>query len=98
MNPVSQRKRHRILDPEERIAEVLFGLIMVLSFTGSLSVADAGRDDVRTMRVSNCVAIVMLFIAGLVYGKCIGRSPWFAGLLMVVLGASVVAMTIALGG
>ena len=35
----------------ERIAEVLFGLIMVLSFTGSLSVADAGRDDVRAMLI-----------------------------------------------
>jgi hypothetical protein len=30
---------------------VLFGLIMVLTFTGSLSVADAGRDDVRAMLV-----------------------------------------------
>jgi hypothetical protein len=38
-----------VLEPQERIAEVLFGLIMVLSFTGSLSVAEAGRDDVRTM-------------------------------------------------
>jgi len=41
----------RALEPGERIAEVLFGLIMVLSFTGSLSVADAGRDDVRTMLI-----------------------------------------------
>lgn len=30
---------------------MLFGLIMVLTFTGSLSVAEAGRDDVRTMLV-----------------------------------------------
>jgi VIT1/CCC1 family predicted Fe2+/Mn2+ transporter len=40
-----------VLEPNERIAEVLFGLIMVLTFTGSLSVADAGRDDVRTMLI-----------------------------------------------
>jgi len=33
------------------VAEVLFGLIMVLTFTGSLSVAEAGRDDVRAMLV-----------------------------------------------
>jgi hypothetical protein len=33
------------------VAEVLFGLIMVLTFTGSLSVADAGRDDVRAMLI-----------------------------------------------
>ena len=41
----------RVLDPVDRVAEVLFGLIMVLTFTGSLSVADAGRDDVRTMLI-----------------------------------------------
>ena len=39
------------LDPVDRVAEVLFGLIMVLTFTGSLSVAEAGRDDVRAMLV-----------------------------------------------
>src|SRR5258706_10698426 len=41
----------RLLDPMERISEVLFGLIMVLTFTCSLSVAEAGRDDVRTMLI-----------------------------------------------
>jgi len=41
----------RVLEPHERIAEVLFGLIMVLTFTGSLSVAEAGRDDIRAMLV-----------------------------------------------
>jgi hypothetical protein len=41
----------RVLEPAERIAEVLFGLIMVLTFTGSLSVAEAGRADVRSMVV-----------------------------------------------
>jgi len=39
------------LDPVDRVSEVLFGLIMVLTFTGSLSVAEAGREDVRTMLV-----------------------------------------------
>ena len=41
----------RPLDPMERISEVLFALIMVLTFTCSFSVADAGRDEVRTMLV-----------------------------------------------
>ena len=41
----------RVLEPIDRVSEVLFGLIMVLTFTGSLSVAEAGRDDVRTMLV-----------------------------------------------
>jgi VIT1/CCC1 family predicted Fe2+/Mn2+ transporter len=41
----------RVLEPYERVSEVLFGLIMVLTFTGSLSIAGAGRDDVRTMLI-----------------------------------------------
>ena len=41
----------RALEPIDRVSEVLFGLIMVLTFTGSLSVAEAGREDVRTMLV-----------------------------------------------
>jgi VIT1/CCC1 family predicted Fe2+/Mn2+ transporter len=41
----------RILDPIDRVSEVLFGLIMVLTFTGSLSIAEAGRDDVRAMLI-----------------------------------------------
>ena len=209
----------RVLEPVERVAEVLFGLIMVLTFTGSLSVAEAGRDDVRAMlvgalgcnvawgiidgilylmgtladrgrglaalrairqapgpearrllgealpaplaevmtpaemddfgarlrklpepelsarlsrqnllgalgvfllvflstlpvampflfvphtqaamRISNAIAIVMLFIAGFAYGRIVGRSPWLFGLAMVALGAVLVAITIALGG
>ena len=41
----------RVLDPIDRVSEVLFGLIMVLAFTGSLSIAEAGRDDVRAMLI-----------------------------------------------
>jgi hypothetical protein len=40
-----------VLEPIDRVSEVLFGLIMVLTFTGSLSVAEVGRDDVRTMLI-----------------------------------------------
>jgi hypothetical protein len=41
----------RVLEPIDRVSEVLFGLIMVLTFTGSLSVAEAGRSEVRTMLI-----------------------------------------------
>ena len=40
-----------MLDPVERVSEVLFGLIMVLGFTGSMSAATAGRGEVREMLV-----------------------------------------------
>jgi uncharacterized membrane protein YjgN (DUF898 family) len=214
------KKSSRVLDPNDRISEVLFGLIMVLTFTGSLSVADSGREDVKAMligalgcniawgvidgllylmgslsekgtnlktylavraakdpatarelitdaippvlaevlqpaeldsihqrlqklpepsskarldgsdwlgflgvfllvflttfpvtipfmfmerlgpamRLSNTIAVSMLFIAGVAYGKIVGRSAWAIGAFMVVLGLTLVAMTIALGG
>jgi len=43
------RTPRRFLDPVDRFSEVLFGLIMVLTFTLSLSAASAGREEVRTM-------------------------------------------------
>ena len=208
------------LEPSERIAEVLFGLIMVLTFTGSLSVAEAGRSDVqamligalgfniawgiidgilylmdclserardlrawwgvrkastpdaahrviaaalpplvadalgpaeyekvrqklaqmpeaplrprlskaewlgglsvffwvfvttfpvaipfifmddigRAMRVSNGIAIALLFVSGYAYGRVTEYRRWLTGVVMVVIGAAIVALTIALGG
>lgn len=41
----------RLLEPMEIISEVLFGLIMVLTFTCSFSVAAAGREEVRRMLI-----------------------------------------------
>lgn len=38
-----------MLSPVERHGEILFGLIMALSFTCTLSVAESGRAEVRTM-------------------------------------------------
>jgi hypothetical protein len=219
-SPVSGKTSRRVLEPVERISEILFGLIMVLTFTCSLSVADAGRDDVRTMligalgcniawgiidgvlylmgclaergrnlrtfravrqctdprraqqliadalpsvlasvlqqaeleamrqrlqeipepparaglklrdwvgalgvfllvflstfpvavpfifmndagramRVSNAIAVGLLFLAGFAYGRSVGRSPVGFGLFMVLLGSGLVALAMALGG
>jgi len=44
-------ERERLLDPVARMSEVLFGLIMVLTFTGTLDVASAGNEDVRTLLI-----------------------------------------------
>jgi hypothetical protein len=210
----------RALEPIDRVSEVLFGLIMVLTFTGSLSVYEAGREDIRTMllgalgcnlawgiidavfylmgclaekgrglatlravreaadpgqaqrlladalppvvasvleptelesvrvrlkqlpepprrapldmddwrgavgvfllvflstfpvtipfmvmvdagpalRVSNAIAVVLLFVAGHAFGRITGRRPMWTGSAMVVLGSMLVGITIALGG
>ncbi|HKE49074.1 MAG TPA: hypothetical protein VKB52_13500, partial [Rhodanobacteraceae bacterium] len=42
----------RVIDPVNRASEVIFGLLMALSFTGSLSVAAAGQEEVRTMMLA----------------------------------------------
>jgi len=42
-------KESAVLNPVDRIAEVLFGLIMVLSFTGAISASTDTREDVREL-------------------------------------------------
>jgi hypothetical protein len=220
MSDIDAKPSRRVLEPYERLSEVLFGLIMVLTFTGSLSVADAGRDDVRSMligalgcnlawgiidgmlylmgclseqgrglrvwralrktaspaeahrviagalppmvaasltpaeyeslrqklldvpepparprlgkaewvgafgvalwvivttfpvavpflfmdsvaramRVSNTIAVILLFVAGWAFGRVADYRPWLTGVVMVFLGAAIVGLTIALGG
>jgi len=41
-----------ILDPLERTSEILFGVIMVLTFTSSISVAEGGRAETREVLVA----------------------------------------------
>jgi hypothetical protein len=51
MREVSAKPSNRVLEPMERISEVLFGLIMVLTYTGTLGVITADRMQVRTMLI-----------------------------------------------
>jgi VIT1/CCC1 family predicted Fe2+/Mn2+ transporter len=166
-----------VLSPLERVEEVVFGLIMALTFTGTLSVATADRAEVRTMligalgcnlawglvdgvmymlgvlaergsarpagdrgmllhpitgrdvtgaiavfllvflstfpvalpflfvheahkalRISNGIALALLFGCGWYLGRHAGGRPWLGGILMLVVGVILVALTIALGG
>ena len=41
-----------VLDPLERTSEILFGVIMVLTFTSSISVAEGGRAETREVLVA----------------------------------------------
>jgi len=213
-------KRKQVLDPVDRVSKIIFGLIMALTFTGTISAATAGREEVRTvlyaalgcnlawglvdavmylirtlterarnlsllrrirsaanphdahaiiaqelpgrlgtlistdsledmrqrlialpqlptrarlgrddyagalwvfllvvlatfpvvipfifiaetalaMRVSNAVALLMLYAAGHAYGRHAGGVPWRSGLAMMAIGAALVLATIALGG
>ena len=166
----------RILSPVDRVSEVIFGLIMALTFTCTISVAEAGREEVRdvliaalgcniawglvdavmyvitmlierarevragesdgpvrvtgrdllgalgvfllvslatipvtlpflfepeairALRISNGIALVMLFLAGWSLGRYSGLKPWIMGLSMLTIGVVLVGVTIALGG
>jgi hypothetical protein len=44
-----REKNESVLDPIDRISEVLFGLIMVLTFTGSISVASDGKAEIKEL-------------------------------------------------
>jgi hypothetical protein len=50
------------------------------------------------LRLSNAVAIGMLFVCGYALGRCAGFRPWATGLLMVAVGLALVGVAIALGG
>jgi hypothetical protein len=56
------------------------------------------QDPSRALRISNAVAVVSLFLAGWWLGKATGVRAWLLGLVMVVLGSALVAVTVALGG
>jgi len=55
--------------------------------------------DLRVaMRVSAAIAITMMFLCGYGWGRFAGLNPWRAALVMVVLGAGIKGIVIALGG
>jgi hypothetical protein len=56
-------------------------------------------DDVKlALRISNSVAIAMLFLCGYAFGQYAGFRPWTMGFVMVVVGSALTGVAIALGG
>jgi VIT1/CCC1 family predicted Fe2+/Mn2+ transporter len=50
MDEERAKTTHRwLLEPVDRISEILFGLIMAVTIVGSLSIANAGHNEVRTV-------------------------------------------------
>jgi hypothetical protein len=47
-----ERAREPVLHPVDRIMELLFGLLMALSFTGAMSIAQSGREQVRELFIT----------------------------------------------
>jgi hypothetical protein len=56
------------------------------------------KDISLALRLSNAVAVAMLFLTGYAFGRITGRRPWAVGIFMMLLGALLVGLTMALGG
>jgi hypothetical protein len=56
------------------------------------------QNVVSALRLSNAIAIAMLFVAGYAYGRFVGGRPWVLGIALVLLGWLLVGLTKALGG
>ncbi|VVQ33860.1 hypothetical protein PS943_03518 [Pseudomonas fluorescens] len=52
MQSTGEQKRARVLDPVDRVTEVIFGLLMAMTFTGTISVATSGQEAERTMMIA----------------------------------------------
>ena len=50
------------------------------------------------LRLSNMIAILLLFLCGYFFARYAGLRPWRCGLVMVVVGSAMVGICIALGG
>jgi VIT1/CCC1 family predicted Fe2+/Mn2+ transporter len=55
-------------------------------------------DAMRALRVSNIIAIALLFLTGYAFGRAAGLRPWVTGIVMVIIGCVLVAVAMALGG
>ena len=75
----------------------VFLLVVVATFPVVLPFVFV-HDGTRALRISNGIAILLLFLTGYVYGYHTGHRPLRSGLIMTVLGAAMVGLTIALGG
>jgi VIT1/CCC1 family predicted Fe2+/Mn2+ transporter len=50
------------------------------------------------LRLSNLIAVCMLFLTGYIFGRSTGHRPLLLGCAMVLVGASLSGVAIALGG
>jgi hypothetical protein len=56
-------------------------------------------DDTRlAIRLSNAIAVAMMFLCGYFFAKHAGLRPWLTGVVMIALGSAMVGIAVALGG
>jgi len=87
----------RLSRDDWRAAFRIFGLVFASTFPVAMPFLFIHQPGLA-LRVSNAVAIAMLFGCGYAFGRYSGFHPWRVGLVMVAVGVVLVALTIALGG
>ena len=86
------------LTKEDWIGALAVCLLVFLS-TLPVAIPFMLTNDARlALRVSNAVAVVMLFLCGYLFGRHSGLRPWATGLCSVAVGGALVVVAIALGG
>jgi hypothetical protein len=75
----------------------IFMLVFLSTFP--VVIPFAVLSDIRVaMRISNLIALAMLFMTGYAFGRVVGYRPAVVGMTMVLFGGALVASTIVLGG
>jgi VIT1/CCC1 family predicted Fe2+/Mn2+ transporter len=89
--------RPRLERDDWRAALAVFVLVFASTFPVAIPFIVV-RETHLALRVSNAVAVAMLFFCGYAVGRLTRYHPWWTGLGMVLLGTVLVSMTMALGG
>jgi VIT1/CCC1 family predicted Fe2+/Mn2+ transporter len=91
--------KHSFLTRRElRNAVQIFFLVFISTFPVITPFFFFHDQPITALRISNAIAIILLFIAGYLLGRKTGYSPWISGLLFTLIGIALVFMTISLGG
>jgi len=90
-------KRPRLNKGDWLGASAVFLWVFVITFPVTIPFIIM-HNSMHALRISNGIAILMLFITGHAFGRCVGYRPWLLGGSMVLLGVAMVALTIILGG
>jgi hypothetical protein len=90
-------RRLRLTTRDVQKAAAIFFIMVVSTFPVVIPFVFIGDTNIA-LRVSNLVAIVMMFLCGWSVARYVGFSKWAMSLAMVLIGTLLVAITILLGG
>lgn len=95
---IPEPPQRRMLTSRDILGALAVFLLVVLSCVPVIIPFFFIQDPLPALRVSNAVAIILLFVGGYNFARYAGLKKVPTGLVMVVLGIAMVGITIALGG